>query len=287
MTVLLLGGSGQVGSLVAAEILSRSGRPRVLTRKAETLAELPTGVEGFVGDVEQPESLAPALAGVEAVFLLLANDPKETHQALTALAAIKQSGVRRLVYLSSRLSSEAPHVPHAGAKLAVEAAITRSDLAYTILQPTFFAQNDLMGREAILHAGIYPHPLGQHGVARVDTRDVASAAATALLSGKGAGARFPLSSPDAPSGPESAALWSEALGREVRYPGDDLQAWAKSVEGLLPAWFIYDLAMMYRHLQAAGEWLSDPELALQEELLGGPPRRYGDFVRETANAWLG
>lgn len=286
MTVLLFGGTGQVGSLVAEELLAAGAKPRVMSRSEEKTATLPTGVEGCIGDLDRPETLIPALGGVEAALLLLANDPREMHRALTALAAIQESGVKRLVYLSNHLSLEAPQVPHAGAKLAVEAAIKRSGLAYTILQPSFFAQNDAVGRAALL-GGIYPHPIGQREVPRVDIRDVAVAAAAALTSGKGEGAAFPLSGPDAPNGPESAALWSTALDREVRYPGDDLKAWARSVEDHLPPWFIRDLTLMYRHLQSESCAFSDPELALQEELLGRPPLRYEAYIKKCAATWLG
>ncbi len=285
MTLLLIGGSGQVGRALTQRLLEQGARPRVTTRSAETAAQLPSGAEGAVADLDRPESLRPALEGVEAVFLALANDPAEMHRGLTALAEFRDSGVRRLVFLTSLLALEAPEVPHAGAKLPVEAAIRRYGFAYTFLRPVFFAQNDLPARDALLRAGIYPHPLGQRPVPRADIRDVADAGARALLTGKGEGASVTLSSPEAPNGPESAALWSEALGREIAYPGDDLAAWAAGMEGLLPPWFVRDLVLMYRHLQAESRAIDEAELKGQEELLGHPPRSYRAFVEECATAW--
>ncbi len=285
MRVLLIGGTGQVGSHVTQELLAQGIAPRVLTRSEEKAAGLPAGAEAVIGDLDQPQSLQPALEGIEAALLLVANDPREMHWTLTALAAIQESTVRRLVYLSNHLSLSAPQVPHAGAKQPVEAAIKQSGLAYTILQPTFFMQNDVMVQAALTQAGLYPFPIGPLGTPRVDTRDVAAAATAALLGRAESNASYILSSPDAPNGAETAALWQAALGREVHYPGDDLVAWAENVKGIMPDWFIGDLVLMFRHLQTDETPLSEPELALQEELLGRPPRRYDAYIREMAEAW--
>ncbi|GAB5470986.1 MAG: SDR family oxidoreductase [Rhodospirillales bacterium] len=221
---------------------------------------------------------------VDSVFLLVANGPAETHQGLVALSLILDAAIDRIVYLSSDLALRAPLVPHAGSKLGIEAALRASGAAYTILRPTYFAQNDLIARDA-LEAGVYPFPTGSLPLARVDTRDVATAAARALLDGKGRRKTVLLSGPDKPNGEETAALWSAALGRTVTYREQTPEDWAASVAGLLPPWLIFDLTVMYRHLQDAGHPIDGPVLADQRELLPQGPRGYRDFLAETAKAW--
>ena len=73
-TVLVVGAAGRIGRAVVDELL-RLGRPvRALVRRPPPTS-FPPGVEVVVGDLTDPDSLTPALAGVEAVFLVWADGP--------------------------------------------------------------------------------------------------------------------------------------------------------------------------------------------------------------------
>lgn len=113
MKVLLTGGSGFVGSAVARALLARGHEVRSLVRAQSDIRNLAAlAVEQVVGDLTQPASLRPALAGCDALFHVAADyrlwvPDKEAmfranvegtrvlmEEALTA-------GVRRVVYTSS------------------------------------------------------------------------------------------------------------------------------------------------------------------------------------------
>jgi uncharacterized protein YbjT (DUF2867 family) len=69
-----------------------------------------------------------------------------------------------------------------------------------------------------------------------DVRDIADAAVLELLRRNRADAALPrvtyeLSGPDAITGSSFAALWTDTLGRKVRYAGNDLDAFEKNVKG--------------------------------------------------------
>ena len=64
------------------------------------------------------------------------------------------------------LVDRAPHLPHFGAKLPIEAAIKASGIAYTIVRPNNFYQNDYWYKDAMLQYGVYPQPLGGVGLSR-------------------------------------------------------------------------------------------------------------------------
>ncbi len=71
MTFLVLGATGQQGGAVARALLRRGQTVRALTRKtdssaARTLAGL--GATVVAGDLDRPETLPPAFAGVRGVF---------------------------------------------------------------------------------------------------------------------------------------------------------------------------------------------------------------------------
>jgi uncharacterized protein YbjT (DUF2867 family) len=72
---------------------------RVFTRDPANVAHLGDRVECSVGDLEQPETIAPAVKGVDRMFLLtLGFGPA---QDTNAVEAAKRAGVRRIVKLST------------------------------------------------------------------------------------------------------------------------------------------------------------------------------------------
>jgi len=124
----------------------------------------------------------------------------------------------------------------------------------------------------------------------VDVRDIADAAVIELLRRDRAPAALPrvtyeLSGPDALTGTSLADIWADALGREVRYAGGDLDAFEKAVKTKAPAWLAYDLRAMMRRYQADGAVATPADLDRLTTLLGRPPRSYRDFARETARGW--
>ena len=197
------------------------------------------------------------------------------------------AGVKRLVYLSVFAADEAPHLPHFGSKVGVEEAVRHSGIPSTILRPNNFFQNDAWLKDAIVQGGIYPQPLGNRGVTRVDVRDVADTAATALLSSGHEGQTYDINGPDALTGDSVAAAWSRALGREVRYAGDDLDAWEQQSLQHMPDWMVFDFKLMFDFFQKNGFTASDEAMARQERVIGHAPRTFEDYAKETAAMWKG
>lgn len=96
------------------------------------------------------------------------------------------------------------------------------DLPVTILRPNYFIQNDTSMKDARLGQGNYPQSIGSKGVSMVDTRDIGEAAALFLLKRENAAEPLPretieLVGPDALTGEAIAGIWSEVLGRQIRY----------------------------------------------------------------------
>jgi len=69
-TVVVVGGTGSIGRLVATRLLEPGDQPRVLTRNPDRARRaLPDGVEVVAGDIADAATLTVALDGVEAVVL--------------------------------------------------------------------------------------------------------------------------------------------------------------------------------------------------------------------------
>jgi NADH dehydrogenase len=149
--ILVAGGTGFVGSGIVRE-LARRGKPvAVLTRNASRAKRSPgLDVEYREGDVTRPESLAPAMDGVESVVgcQQFPNSPIEnpgkghTFEKVDAegtenlVRAAKAAGVKCYVYLSG--AGAAPEGPHwFRAKWRAETAVRESGLTYTILRPSW------------------------------------------------------------------------------------------------------------------------------------------------------
>lgn len=282
---LILGGTGTVGSGVVRELLARGEKMRVMTRSADKASALPAGVKGVIGDLQDPSTLKGAFEKGDRVFLLNGVTATELQEGLIALAEAKKAGAERIVYLSVHDVDKGPHLPHFASKIAIEHAIAASGIPFTILRPNNFYQNDAWYRDVILQYGVYPQPLGSAGVSRVDTNDVASAAANALTKGGHEGMTYTLAGPEALTGEGTAAVYTSVTGREVRYGGDDLDAWAQQASQMLPAWMVYDFGLMYAMFQAEGLRASEAQLEETRAILGGPPKRFEDYARETVASW--
>jgi uncharacterized protein YbjT (DUF2867 family) len=285
MTVLVIGGTGMVGSQVVRELLARKVTVRVLTRSAEKQKALPAGATAVVGDLLEPKTIRSAFQGAEGVFLLNSVSPTEAHEGLMAVNGARMAAVKRVVYLSVHDVDRAPHLPHFGSKLAVETAVKAASVPYTILRPNNFYQNDTLFRDALLRYGVYPQPLGDVGVSRVDVRDIAEAAAVALTAGGHEGQTYNLVGPQAVTGKSTAESWSRALERSVAYGGDDLDAWEMQSLPFMPAWMVFDFRLMYAHFQAHGLKAAPGDVERQTKLIGHPPRRFEEFAAETAAMW--
>jgi len=286
MSILVLGGTGTVGSEVVRELLEReSGEIRVLTRDPNKVPDLPRGVEGVAGDLTDPTTLDGVFDGATRLFLLNPVAMTELHEGLTALEEARRAGVGKIVYLSVQNPEAGVHIPHFASKVAMERALRASGIRHVILQPNNFYQNDFWFRDAIVDHGVYPQPLGDVGVRRVDVRDVGAAAATALLSSDFDGEAIPLVGPKVLSGEACARAWSEALGRGVAYGGHDLPAWEAQARQMLPPWMAWDFRIMYSMFLEGGFEGSDADLAATRRILGAEPRSFHAFTREVAGMW--
>ena len=286
MNVLVTGGTGTVGSQVVRELMSRGVDIRVLSRDPVKLKALPPGVARVQGNLDTPETALRAFKGTDAVFLINAVSPTETFEGLMAVTGMMLSGVKRVVHLSIHHTDKAAWLPHFGAKVAVEAGIRRSGIPFTILRANNFFQNDYWYKDALLHHGVYPQPIGDAGVSRVDVRDIAEAAAIALTTSDHEGEMYDLAGPEPMTGERSAQIWSRALGQPIAYAGNDLDAWQHGALTYMPDWLVFDARYMYAYFQECGFKASPEAMTRLTNLLGHPPRSFEMFATETAAAWL-
>jgi len=285
MKILVTGGTGTVGSAVAGELVQRGAEVRVLARKQPQAGKLPPGMEAAIGDLLDPVAVEQAMRGVDKLFLLNAVSPDELTQALIAYNLARRVGLKHVTYLSVFKADQYRDVPHFASKVAVENALREFGVPYTILRPGYFFQNDARLKDALTGAGVYPVPIGTAGMAAVDVRDIAEAAAISLTEGGHAGQTYDLVSSTMLTGPGAAALWSKLLGREITYTGHNFDQFEQAMRARMPAWSAFDLRVMFEGYFERGFASTEAEVARFAKLLGHAPRTYEDFATETATLW--
>ena len=285
MKILVTGGTGNVGGAVVRELLKRGAGVRVLARKQPEAGKLPSGVEVAIGDLLDPVSVEQAMQGVDKLFLLNAVVSDELTQALIAYGIAKRVGLKHVTYLSVFRVDQFRDVPHFASKLAVENALREFGVPYTILRPGYYIQNDATLKGVLTGPGVYPMPIGTAGIAAVDVRDIAEAAAISLTEEGHEGQTYDLVGPSMITGPGNAAIWGKLLGKEIKYTGHNFDQWEEQMRARAAGWTAYDLRMMFQGYFDRGFESTETEVARITKLLGHAPRSYEDFAAETAAIW--
>jgi uncharacterized protein YbjT (DUF2867 family) len=147
MTVLVVGGNGQLGAACCAELVARGGTVRVSVRDPVRADGLPTDVEVVQLDLGSgPEQRRAALAGVDTLVLSAnaavprrGDRPRAVDDGLFALVdEARAHGVRRVVLPSLPLTSIDDRVPVARARRELERRLAVSPLdAWVLRLPPF------------------------------------------------------------------------------------------------------------------------------------------------------
>lgn len=145
--VLILGANGQLARNTTRLFLDETDAALTLyLRNAHRLTNPdPSRVEVVEGDVLDAPTLQRAMAGQEIVYANLAGDMAQ--QATAIVAAMKATGVKRLIFVSSMgIYGEVPGEPYRSVLDPYRdsaAIIEASGLDYTILRPGWFTRSGL------------------------------------------------------------------------------------------------------------------------------------------------
>lgn len=286
MTILVTGATGRVGRHVVQQLVKRGGDVCVLSRDPAK-ADFPSDVKVVKGDLLDIDALRAAFNGVGTLFLLNAVTGDEFTQALITLNVARESGVDRVVYLSVIHADRFVNVPHFAVKSGAERMIEQMGFSATILRPSYFIDNELMIKDVITNHGVYPMPIGNKGVAMVDTRDIAEVAAIELIRREQAPGKLPIETinlvgPDTLTGSSVARIWSDVLGRPVAYGGDDPTAFEQNVASFMPKWMAYEMRLMAERYVSDGMIPEDGDVARLTKILGRPLHSYRSFATEIA-----
>jgi len=180
--IVITGATGNVGRPLTASLVSAGHEVTAVARG--TSASLPGGpgivpVAADLTDSAAVPSLAAAMAGAEALFLLVPGSGADM-DAAALLETAATARVRRVVLLSSQTVGSRPGAAAYAPLAAIEAAVTRSGLEWTILRAGGLATNAFAWAPSVRARQTVFAPYGDVALPAIDPLDIAEVAAEAL-----------------------------------------------------------------------------------------------------------
>ena len=280
--ILVTGATGTVGSDVLRGLAGREGiQVRAAVRDSSKAAALAgPGVEVALFDYSKPETLAPACHGVDTIFMVSPFAPDGVAQSSALLDVARAAGVKHVVKLSVTHSVRGITVGHWHA--AIDDALKKSGMAWTILLPGGFMQNFVETSAPQRDGGLYL-PAGDAKATFIDTRDIAAIAVKALAEPGHQGKEYALTGPEALTYAEVAAIMSEVSGRQIHYVNVPEAAARQAMLGAhLPEWLVDVILELNAWSKAGGAVEINSTV---QDLLGRPATTFREFARDYADHW--
>ncbi|MEY9778076.1 SDR family oxidoreductase [Arthrobacter sp. MW3 TE3886] len=158
-TVLIVGATGSIGRHAVAEALRQSYVVRALVRdRARAVRILPDRVDLVTGDLTRPDTLGPAVDGVDAVVFTHGSTTSERDvrdNDYTGVANVLKAlnGRRTRIALMTAIGTTRPGVAYAQWKLRSERLVRASGNPYTIVRPGWFDYNQPGQRTIVMLQG--------------------------------------------------------------------------------------------------------------------------------------
>jgi NAD(P)H dehydrogenase (quinone) len=215
----ITGATGHLGQLTIQALLS-TGIPAseivALVRDPQKAAGLAAqGVQVRQADYTRPETLGPALSGVDKLLLISSNDVSDraTPQK-NVVDAAQQAGVKLLAYTSILRAASSPMKMAADHK-ATEEAIRASGVPFVFLRNSWYTENYNVAQAA--EHGVLAGSAGSGQISAATRADYAAAAAVVLTQPDQAGKIYELGGDQAFTLSELAAEIQAQSGRAVAY----------------------------------------------------------------------
>lgn len=177
---LITGSTGNIGRPLVERLHKEGHEVRALVRDPSRADLLPDGIDIAIGNLDDADSVAAALRGVDSVFLLHAGPG--TTQTQIMIDAARSAEVNQTVLLSSigaRLIPLGGFIP--GTLAAREVLLRESGLDVTYLRPNGLMSNALLWADGIRDEKRVVDPTGQGTQPIVDPDDIARVAARSRL----------------------------------------------------------------------------------------------------------
>jgi len=279
--ILITGATGNVGMAITNELRSKGIVTRAGVRNPETYSkneyEIPVRF-----DFTQPSTYKNALTGVRKVFLMRPPAVANTKALINPFVDVAiEVGVEHIVFLSLLGVEHNRFVPHR----AIEDHIVHRGISYTFLRAGFFMQNlDTTHRAEIVDNDELFIPAGRGKTSFVDVRDLGAVGALALLESGHEKKAYSLTGDAALDYSEAAEIFSEVLGRPIRYanpsPWEFVRHWRKR---RAPWGQVLVMTGIYTTTRLGYSATITSEV---QRLLGRPATTFRQYVEDYRACWM-
>ena len=255
--ILVVGATGQLGSIVVNELLQQKRSVRILVRPGSDYDHLiKAGARAVFGDIKAPISLIEALRGVETLITTASSAQRggdDTVQNVDLIGnrhlvnSAKTAGVKHIIFVSAAAADDKSRSPYLQAKKKTENHLVQSGMNYTIVAP-----EPIM--EAWFSAAVLPalkanRPVtlmgdGDRKHSFISIFDVAEFITSSVGNPSARNTYLPTGGPKAISWTDIMGAFESALGRRVKVshvpPGTEIPGVPEGMLELMTEMEMYD-----------------------------------------------
>ena len=220
MKIAITGATGQLGNLVIEQLLQLTAAQNIvaLVRKIDKAEHFKVqGIEPREFDYDRPETLVPALLGIDKLLLISANEiGRRTPQHQAVIDAAKVAGVPYLAY-TSLLRADTSPLGLAQEHRETEKLIQDSGITYTFLRNNWYSENYLAGVAHTIEIGTLFGAAKDGRISSASRIDYAEAAAKVLTSTCHENKTYELAGSESFSLSDLATFIGQAVNKDIIY----------------------------------------------------------------------
>ncbi|MFC6377935.1 SDR family oxidoreductase [Tatumella terrea] len=280
--IAISGATGQLGRKVIHQLLKENtaGDIIALVRQPSVAAEkLPREVTLREADYNRPETLLPALQGVEKLLLISSSEvgQREAQHAAVIEAAVK-AGVKFIAY-TSLLHADTSPLGLAAEHRATEARLADSGIGYALLRNGWYTENYAASIAPALTHHAFIGAAGDGKIASASRQDYAEAAVRVITADDQAGKIYELAGDSAYTLAQFSAEITRQTGEKVDYVNLSPTAFADALKQAgLPSPLAEMLADSDAGAAAGGLYDSGKTLS---HLIGRPTTPFAHTITES------
>ena len=239
MKIAITGATGQLGNLVIEQLLQLTAAQNIvaLVRNIDKAEHFKAqGIELREFDYDRPETLVPALLGIDKLLLISANEiGRRTPQHQAVIDAAKVASVPYLAYTSLLRANTSP-LGLAQEHRETEKLIQDSGLRYTFLRNNWYSENYLAGVAHTIEIGTLFGAAQDGRISSASRIDYAEAAARVLTSTVHDNQTYELAGSQSFSLSELATLIGQAASKTINYQNLSAEEYTQGlIQASLPA----------------------------------------------------
>ena len=220
MKIAITGATGQLGNLVIEQLLQLTAAQNIvaLVRNIDKAEHFKAqGIELREFDYDRPETLVPALSGVDKLLLISANEiGRRTPQHQAVIDAAKVASVPYLAYTSLLRANTSP-LGLAQEHRETEKLIQDSGITYTFLRNNWYSENYLAGVAHTIEIGTLFGAAQDGRISSASRIDYAEAAAKVLTSTGHENKTYELAGSESFSLSDLATFIGQAVNKDIIY----------------------------------------------------------------------